>query len=65
VTFEPQLDIRLHESLATKRVLNPHHWLGGDIYPGQNNELCDQACKRKPSSVVIFGLEHNREDVLA
>jgi hypothetical protein len=64
VTFEPHLGIRFHKSLAAKRVLNQHHWLGGNIYPRLNNELRDQARKRKPSSVLVSGLEHNIEDVL-
>jgi hypothetical protein len=64
MTFKLQLGVRLHESLTGKRVLNPHHQLGRDIYPRLNNELCDQAHKRKTSRVLISGLEHNREDVL-
>jgi hypothetical protein len=54
VTFEPQLGIRIHVSLTAKKVLNPYHRLGGDIYPKLNNELRDQAGKRKPSSVVYL-----------
>jgi hypothetical protein len=65
VTFESQLGIRLHESLTAKRILNLLHRLGRDIYPRLNNELRDQTRKRKPSSVLISGLEHNREDMLA
>jgi len=58
LTFEPQLGIRLHESLTTKGVLYPHHRLGRDIYPRLNDKLGDQASKRKLGKVLVSHLQH-------
>jgi hypothetical protein len=60
----PQMGIRFHESLTAKGVMYPHHRLCRDVYPSLNNELRDQARKRKPCSVFISHLQHKVEDVL-
>jgi hypothetical protein len=64
LTFEPQLSIRLHESLAAKGVLSPHHGLYRDIYPRLNNRLGDQASKRKHGRVLVSNLQYKIKDVL-
>lgn len=58
LTFMPQLGIKLHESLTAKGVLYSHHGLYRDVYLRLNNELRDQASKRKPYSMFISHLHH-------
>jgi hypothetical protein len=64
LTIEPQLGIRLYESLTAKGVMYPHHRLGRDVYPRLNDKFGDQASKRKPCRVFIPHLPHKVEDVL-
>jgi hypothetical protein len=53
------------QGLIADGVLYLHLGLSRDVYTRLNDNLRDQACKRKSCSILISGLQHNIEDMLA
>jgi hypothetical protein len=65
LTFMPQLGIRLHQGLIAEGLLDLHLGLSRDIWARLHNNLRNQAAKRKTSSILISGLQHDIKNILA